>query len=135
MCQRLIEGLAERVGDLCIVSGLAFGIDAAAHRAALSAGVPTIAVVANPLPGVTPTQHAGLARDILDRGGALLTELHSQTKQNGSFYLARNRIIAALSAGTLVVESPATGGSPFTAHCAAGHNRTAGTYTTLTLPA
>lgn len=124
MCQRLIEGLAERVGDLCIVSGLAFGIDAAAHRAALSAGVPTIAVVANPLPGVTPTQHAGLARDILDRGGALLTELHSQTKQNGSFYLARNRIIAALSAGTLVVESPATGGSLFTAHCADGYNRT-----------
>lgn len=124
MCQRLIEGLAERVGGLCIVSGLAFGIDAAAHRAALSAGVPTIAVVANPLPGVTPTQHAGLARDILDRGGTLLTELHSQTKQNGSFYLARNRIIAALSAGTLVVESPATGGSLFTAHCADGYNRT-----------
>ena len=98
MCNRLIEGLAERVPGLCIVSGLAFGIDAAAHRAALAAGVRTVAVLANPLPGVTPAQHAGLARDILDHGGALVTELPSQTKQNGSFYLARNRIIAALGA-------------------------------------
>ena len=116
MCNRLIEGLAERVPGLCIVSGLAFGIDAAAHRAALAAGVRTVAVLANPLPGVTPAQHAGLARDILDHGGALVTELPSQTKQNGSFYLARNRIIAALGAGCVVVESPDSGGSLFTAH-------------------
>lgn len=124
MCHALIERLAERVDELSIVSGLAFGIDAAAHRAALACRVPTVAVVANPLPGVTPTQHAGLARDILEQGGALLTELHSQTRQNGSLFLARNRIIAALSAGTLVVESPASGGSLFTAHCADGYNRT-----------
>ena len=123
-CNRLVGGLAERVPGLSVVSGLAFGIDVAAHRAALAAGVPTVAVVANPLPGVTPTQHAGLARDILEQGGALLTELHSQTRQNGSLFLARNRIIAALSAGTLVVESPASGGSLFTAHCADGYNRT-----------
>ena len=124
MCHALIERLAERVDELSIVSGLAFGIAAAAHRAALACRVPTVAVVANPLPGVTPTQHAGLARDILEQGGALLTELHSQTRQNGSLFLARNRIIAALSAGTLVVESPASGGSLFTAHCADGYNRT-----------
>ena len=75
-----------------MVSGLAFGIDVAAHRAALAAGVPTVAVVANPLPGVTPAQHTDVARDILARGGALVTELHSQSKQNGNFYLARNQI-------------------------------------------
>ena len=124
MCNRLVEGLAERIPGLCIVSGLAFGIDVAAHRAALAAHVPTIAVLANTLPGVTPVQHAGVARDILEHGGALVTELHSQSKQNGNFYLARNRIIAGLSAGCVIVESPDSGGSLFTAHCADAYNRT-----------
>ncbi|WP_300256694.1 DNA-processing protein DprA [uncultured Alistipes sp.] len=124
MCNRLVDGLAERIPGLCIVSGLAFGIDVAAHRAALAADVPTVAVLANTLPGITPAQHAGVARDILDRGGALVTELHSQSKQNGNFYLARNRIIAGLSAGCVIVESPDSGGSLFTAHCADSCNRT-----------
>ena len=123
-CNRIVEGLAERVPGLCIVSGLAFGIDVAAHRAALAAGVPTVAVLANPLPGVTPAQHTDVARDILAHGGALVTELHSQSKQNGNFYLARNRIIAGLSAGCIVVESPDSGGSLFTAHCADAYDRT-----------
>ncbi len=124
MCNRLVEGLAERVPGLVIVSGLAFGIDTAAHRAALAAGVPTVAVLANALPGVTPAQHRAVARDILDHGGALLTELHSQSKQRGDFYVPRNRIIAGLSAGCLVVESAAKGGSLITAHYADGYNRT-----------
>lgn len=123
MCNRLVDGLAERVPHLVIVSGLAFGIDVAAHRAALAARVPTIAVLANALPDVTPAQHAGVARDILDRGGALVTELHSQSRQKGNFYLARNRIIAALSAGCIIVESPDSGGSLVTAHYADGYNR------------
>ena len=104
MCNRLVEGLAAQVPGLCIVSGLAFGIDVAAHRAALAAGVRTVAVLANPLPGVMPAQHTAVARDILDHGGALVTELHSQTRQNGTAYLARNRIIAGLGAGCVVVE-------------------------------
>lgn len=124
MCSRLIDGLAERVPRLCIVSGLAFGIDVAAHRAALAAKVPTVAVLANALPGVSPAQHAGVARDILAEGGALVTELHSQSKQKGNFYLARNRILAGLSAGCIVVESPDSGGSLFTAHSADSINRT-----------
>ena len=109
MCNRLVEGLAAQVPGLCIVSGLAFGIDVAAHRAALAAGVRTVAVLANPLPGVMPAQHTAVARDILDHGGALVTELHSQTRQNGTAYLARNRIIAGLGAGCVVVESPDSG--------------------------
>ena len=124
MCDRLVEGLAERVPNLCVVSGLAFGIDVAAHRAALAAGARTVAVLANALPGIVPAQHSGVARDILEHGGALVSELHSQSKQNGNFYLTRNRIIAGLSAGCLVVESPDTGGSLFTAHCADSYNRT-----------
>ena len=106
-----------------VVSGLAFGIDVAAHRAALAAGVRTVAVLANPLPGVMPAQHTAVARDILDHGGALVTELHSQTRQNGTAYLARNRIIAGLGAGCVVVESPDSGGSLATAHCADGYDR------------
>lgn len=123
MCNRLVEGLAAQVPGLCIVSGLAFGIDVAAHRAALAAGVRTVAVLANPLPGVMPAQHTAVARDILDHGGALVTELHSQTRQNGTAYLARNRIIAGLGAGCVVVESPDSGGSLATAHCADGYDR------------
>lgn len=124
MCNRIIEGLAERMPHLTIVSGLAFGIDVAAHHAALAAGIRTVAIVANPLPAVTPAQHTAVAREILDRGGAVVTELHSQSKQNGTFYLARNRIIAGVSAGCLVVESHDTGGSLFTAHCADSYDRT-----------
>lgn len=124
MCNRIIEGLAERIPRLTIVSGLAFGIDVAAHHAALAAGIRTVAIVANPLPAVTPAQHTAVAREILDRGGAVVTELHSQSRQNGTFYLARNRIIAGVSPGCLVVESHDTGGSLFTAHCADSYNRT-----------
>ncbi|WP_295938418.1 DNA-processing protein DprA [uncultured Alistipes sp.] len=123
MCNRLVEGLAAQVPGLCIVSGLAFGIDIAAHRAALAAGVPTVAVLANTLPGVMPSQHTAVARDMLEHGGALVTELHSHTKQNGTAYISRNRIIAALSAGCVVVESPDSGGSLVTAHCADDYNR------------
>jgi DNA processing protein len=114
----LIAGLAERIPDLTIVSGLAYGIDVAAHRAALEFGVKTVAVVANALPGVTPAPHNQVAREILNNGGAIVTEIHSQAKQKGEFYLARNRIIAALSMGTIVVESPASGGSLATADIA-----------------
>ena len=123
VCNRLVEGLAERVPDLCIVSGLAFGIDAAAHRAALAADVPTVGVLTTALPEVTPAQHTALARDLLAHGGALVTETHSQTPQKGTGYLARNRIIAGLSAGCIVVESPANGGSLHTAACADDYHR------------
>ncbi len=124
MCSRLIEGLAERVPNLVIVSGLAFGIDVASHRAALAAGVPTVAVLANALPAVTPAQHTPVGREILNEGGALVTELHSQSKQTGDFYISRNRIIAGLCAGCVVVESPNSGGSLITANYADGYNRT-----------
>lgn len=123
MCARIVHELIERVPGVCIVSGLAFGIDAAAHRAALEAGGATAAVLPCPLPDVVPAQHTALAREILERGGALVTELHSQVKQKGAFYLARNRIIAGLAAGTVVVESPCGGGSLMTAHCADGYGR------------
>jgi DNA processing protein len=121
---KIIGGLAEKVEDLSIVSGLAYGIDAACHRAALTHNVATVAVVASVLPEVTPAPHRALADDILRNGGALVSELHSQTKQNGKMFISRNRIIAALSMGTVVVESPLSGGSLATADIADGYYRT-----------
>ena len=75
--QELIR-VAELAAGTAVVSGLAYGIDAAAHRAALRYGLRTVAVIANPLPGVTPVQHRALAHDIAERGGAVVTELHSR---------------------------------------------------------
>ncbi len=124
MCNRLIEALAKRIPSLAIVSGLAFGIDIAAHRAALAANLTTIAVLPSPLPEITPSQHTAVARDILEHGGVLITEESSQSKQRGRAYIPRNRIIAGLSAGTLVVESPEQGGALITASMADGYNRT-----------
>lgn len=124
MCERLVEGLSRRLPRLAIVSGLAFGVDVNCHRAAIRHGLPTVAVVANALPAVTPTQHTAFAREIVDEGGAIVTELHSQTKQNGRYYIPRNRLIAAMSGGTVVVESGASGGSLHTAAMADGYNRT-----------
>ena len=124
VCAKVIPELAEMFPDLVVVSGLAFGVDAAAHRAALAAGVRTVGVVANKLPDVTPAQHRNLAKDMLDHGGAIVTELHSQTKQNGTYYIPRNRIIAGVAEGLLVVESPSNGGSLSTAKAADAYSRT-----------
>lgn len=123
VCGYLIRELAERVPDLVIVSGLAFGIDSICHRLALACGVRTVAVIANPLPEVTLAQHSRLAREIIDHGGAILSELPSSAKQKGNFYVPRNRIIAALSEGTVLIESAASGGSLLTAQYADGYNR------------
>ena len=123
-CAELIAGLAARIPDLCIVSGLAFGVDSAAHRAALLNNVPTVAVVANPLPGVTPTQHTALAEDIIAHGGAIVSELPSTTRPKGCYFISRNRIIAALGSGTVVVESHTGGGALTPAKLADEYNRT-----------
>lgn len=124
VCAKIIPELAEMFPDLVVVSGLAFGVDAAAHRAALAAGVRTVAVVANKLPDIVPAQHRNLAKDLVEHGGAIVTELSSQTKQNGAYYIPRNRIIAGVSEGVLVVESPANGGSLSTAKAADAYSRT-----------
>ncbi|MBR3826846.1 MAG: DNA-processing protein DprA [Alistipes sp.] len=120
---KLIGDLAEAIDDLCVVSGLAYGVDGACHRAALAHGATTIAVVASVLPEVTPTPHHALAEDIVRNGGAIVSELHSRTKQNGNLFLARNRIIAGMSAGVVVIESPATGGALSTAEMADSYGR------------
>lgn len=120
---KLIEDLASEVDDFTLVSGIAYGIDAACHRAALAHGVSSVAVLANALPEINPTPHRQLADDILRNGGALISELSSQSRQNGKLFIARNRIIAGLSMGVVVVESQASGGSLSTASLADSYGR------------
>lgn len=124
VCNQIINELAEMFPDLVVVSGLAYGVDAAAHRAAIMAGVKTVAVVANTLPEITPAEHRPLAKGIIDGGGAIISELHSATKHNGTYYIPRNRIIAGVAEGVLVIESPANGGSLSTARAADSYSRT-----------
>lgn len=123
MCDVLAGRLAEMEPDVSLVSGLAYGIDAEVHRAALRYGLRTVAVIAAPLPDVTPAQHRQLARDIVEHGGAVATELHSATRRNGAYFIPRNRIIAGMAEGTVVVESPAAGGALSTASLADGYGR------------
>lgn len=124
MCNSIIEGVAQQCPDTAIISGLAYGSDAAAHRAALVCNLPTVAVLANALPAIIPAANRGLASDIIARGGAILTEVSSQTPSNGNLYIPRNRIVAALADGLLVVESGISGGSLHTAKAADGYSRT-----------
>ncbi len=126
VCQALVKQIGETITDPVVVSGLAHGVDGAAHRAALEMGVPTIAVVPTALPGVTPAQHTDLARRIIESGGALVSEIRADVSTRGKGYISRNRIIAGLSQVTLVVESTMEGGSMSTVEIARGEGRVVG---------
>lgn len=124
LCRELVAGLKDIAGeDVVIVSGLAYGIDVAAHSAALSAGLPTVAVMAHGLDMIYPSQHRPVAVDIVNGGGAVVTEYGSGTRIHRSNFLARNRIIAGLSDCTVVIESAAKGGALVTANIAQGYGR------------
>ena len=122
-CDTLISELAQRLPDLVVVSGLAYGIDIAAHRAALKHGVPTVAVLPRGLNHIYPAMHRNDAVAIAKHGGMLLTDYTSQDAVQKSNFLARNRIVAALSDCTVVVESAGAGGALVTASLAMSYNR------------
>lgn len=122
-CDTLIGELAQRLPDLVVVSGLAYGIDIAAHRAALKHGVPTVAVLPRGLNRIYPALHRNDAIAIVKRGGMLLTDYTSQDEVQKSNFLARNRIVAALSDCTVIVESAGSGGALVTASLAMSYNR------------
>ncbi len=106
-----------------IISGLAYGIDSAAHTAALDHGLPTVAVLGHGLDQIYPASNRPLAKRILENGGALVTEYPSGTAINPRYFPARNRIIAALSDATVVVEASEKGGALITAAIAGSYHR------------
>ena len=108
---------------MVIVSGLAYGIDIMAHKACLKHNVPTAAVLAHGLNTIYPTSHRNIAADIVHSGGALITDYSSQSHINKGNFVARNRIVAALSDCTIVVESAEKGGALITAQLASSYNR------------
>lgn len=122
-CRKFIEELSPLFPDLWVVSGLAYGIDSVAHSAAISAGRPTGAVLAHGLDTLYPAAHRNLAKEIIARGGALISEYPSGVTPFRSRFLERNRIVASLSDATLVVESEVKGGAMSTANTAFSFNR------------
>ena len=100
---------------LLVTSGLALGVDAESHQGAIAAGTPTIAVVATGLDRVYPARHKTLAEEILAKGGAIVSEFPLGTSPKAEHFPQRNRIIAGLSLGTLVVEAALRSGSLITA--------------------
>ncbi len=117
---QLAADLAAR--GLAIVSGLARGVDSAAHRGALSAGGVTIAVLGSGVDVVYPPEHASLAADI-DATGAVVSELVPGTRPLQWFFPLRNRIISGLSRAVVVIEAGEKSGSLITARCALEQGR------------
>ena len=120
LTRELVQGLREE--NPLIVSGLAYGIDSHAHRAALDAGLKTIGVLGHGLDRIYPGNNAALAGKMLNQGG-LITEFFSCTKPDRENFPMRNRIIAGLCQAIVVVEAAEGGGALITADIAHTYNR------------
>jgi DNA processing protein len=122
LCEKMIGGLAQGHPDLIIVSGLAYGIDIASHKAAMANGLSTIGVLAHGFKTTYPAIHASTAKTMLANGG-LITDFLSDALPERNNFLKRNRIIAGLADATLVIESGISGGALVTADIANSYNR------------
>lgn len=122
-CRTLVQGLAGT--NTLIVSGLALGIDAIAHEAALAAGLTTVAVPGSGLADAAlyPRTNVGLARRIIDSGGALLSEYDPDQRAAPWTFPQRNRIMAGLARAVLIIEAEEKSGTLITARMALDYNR------------
>lgn len=115
--QKLVEN------GICINSGLAYGIDSAAHQTAVKHGGKTIAVLGSGIDWIYPNKNRKLAAKITESGGAVITEFPPGTKPDAGNFPERNRVVSGMSYGVLVVESGIKGGSMITARSALDQNR------------
>lgn len=129
MCSTYGENAAEMLArdlasrGICIISGLARGIDTAAHRGAMRGGGKTIAVMGTGIDAVYPKENTRLVREILDSGGAVVSQFPLGTPPLKDNFPYRNRIISGLSLGVLIVEATERSGSLITARLATEQNR------------
>ncbi len=123
VCEHLIRGLAG--SPLWIVSGLALGIDGVAHRAALNAGLKTLAVPGSGLAEsvLYPRTHLGLAHEILEAGGGLMSEMEPEERAAPYTFPKRNRLMAGMSHAVLIIEAGVQSGTLITARLASEYNR------------
>lgn len=117
----IIRGLYQN--PVTIVSGLAYGIDATAHKAALSADLKTIAVIASGLDIIYPAQNTQLFYEILNKGGVVFTEYPLKTEPIRINFPQRNRIVVGISQGTFVVEAQKRSGAMISANLTLDYNR------------
>jgi len=122
LCKTLITDFKNMGIDVVIVSGLAFGIDIAAHKAALDENIPTLGVLAHGLDNIYPAAHTKYAKQMITNGG-LCTEFLTETNPDKQNFVKRNRIVAGLADATIVVESDKKGGALITADIANSYNR------------
>jgi len=120
LCEKLVADLAAH--DVMIVSGLAYGIDICAHKAAMDNQLSTICVLAHGLDKIYPGVHSSAAQKMLENGG-WLTDFTSKTIPDRENFPSRNRIVAGISDATIVIESKAGGGSLITADIANSYSR------------
>lgn len=121
-CRDFIRDISLKFPDIQIVSGLAYGIDICAHRAALQQGLSTVAVLGHGLDRIYPSLHRQTAVEMLEQG-ALLTEFPGNTNPDRHNFVKRNRIVAGMSDAVVVVESGEKGGSLTTADIANSYFR------------
>jgi len=122
MCENLVEQMSERGHSPLIVSGLAYGVDVCAHKAALRGGLHTAAVLGHGLDTIYPSVHREVARSIA-KHGILVSDFPSKTAFDRNNFIRRNRIIAGLADATIVIESAEQGGALITADLAISYNR------------
>lgn len=122
ICRKLVTGIKKSGNEVLIVSGLAFGIDITAHKAAIEENMPTVAVLAHGLDNIYPASHRKYAKKMLEKGG-LVSEFLTGTIPDKPNFVRRNRIIAGLADATIVVESDKKGGALITADIANSYNR------------
>ena len=111
---------------ICVVSGLALGIDSRAHRGTLNTGGKTIAVLGSGINHIYPVQNKGLAEKIIEQGGAVVSEFPPDYPPDRWTFPQRNRIVAGLSKLVVVVEAPQKSGALITANLALDYNRDVG---------